>query len=176
MRFAADWYGRPAVVFPMQDAASHLVAAEGRYLDTSTPKSRSAGLKAAGVFVASPGAMGADGVVVVEGPITALSVAACGLPAIALCGHVLRAWLACCLAGRTVFVSLDWDEQGAERHGEAAFRALAAVGARPYRVALSAGVGDWNDHLRAVGLPTMRTELEQAVRGTGILADDWRPS
>jgi phage/plasmid primase-like uncharacterized protein len=165
VRFGCDWYGRAAVVFPMQDAAGHLVAAESRYVDAGAPKSRSAGRKAAGVFVASPGALEADRVIVVEGPITALSIAACGLPAIALCGHVLHERLARCLAGRTVFVALDWDEDGAERQGDAAFRALAGVGARPYRLALPAGAGDFNDYLRAVGLTTMRSQLDEALRG-----------
>lgn len=164
VRFGGDWYGRSAVVFPMQDAAGHLVAAEGRYIDAGAPKSRSAGRKTAGVFVASPGALEADGVIIVEGPITALSIAACGLPAIALCGHVLREWLARCLAGRTVFVALDWDEQDAERHGVAAFRALHAAGARTYRLALPAGAGDWNDVLVTYGIAAMRDALGAALR------------
>jgi hypothetical protein len=164
VRFAGDWYGRPAVVFPMQDASGRLVAAEGRYVDGRTdPKDQSAGAKSCGVFVATPGALDMDGAVVCEGPITALSVAACGLPTIALCGHVLRPWLAWRLALRTVFVTLDWDEQDAERYGDAACRALANVGARPYRLALPAGSGDWNDHLRAVGLAAMRAELRATV-------------
>jgi phage/plasmid primase-like uncharacterized protein len=163
VRFAADWYGRPAVVFPVQDAAGRLVAAEGRYIDAGAPKSRSAGRKSAGVFAAPACAIGADVLVVVEGPITALSIAACGLPTIALCGHALRTWLAAHLAGRVVFVALDWYEPDAERHGRSAFAALHAVGARPYRLTLPVGAGDWNDHLRSVGLPAMRAELEQVL-------------
>ena len=107
--------------------------------------------------------MDAERVIVCEGPITALSVAACGLPAIALCGHLLRPWLAWHLALRTVFVALDWDERDAERYGDTACRALANVGARPYRLALPAGSGDWNDRLRAVGLVAMRAELRAAL-------------
>ena len=38
-----------------------------------------------------------------------------------------------------------------------------AVGARPHRLSPPAGAGDWNDYLRAVGLASMRAELEQAV-------------
>ncbi len=159
-RWAAE-RARGAVVFLVTDAAGNAVDLEARYIDAAAPKSRSTGK--GGVFVATPDALEADHLVVCEGPLTALSVAACGQPAIALCGRVLRPWLAIHLAGRTVFVSLDWHEAGADEAGGAAFGALHAVGARPYRLALPAGSGDWNDHLRAVGLADMRAELEHVI-------------
>jgi len=164
VRFSPDWYGRPAVLFPVCNAAGRQVAVEGRYIDgRGEPKSRSAGPKSHGVFAAAPDALGADGLIVCEGPITALSVAACGQPAVALCGHVLREWLAWRLVGRTVFVALDWDEQDADERGTDACRLLAAVGARSYRLALPSGAGDWNDRLRGVGLAAMRAELKQVL-------------
>lgn len=166
VRFAEDWYGRPSVVFPVQDGAGRLVAAEGRYTDgRADPKGRSAGPKSRGVFEAMPGALAADGVTLCEGPITALSVAACGFPALALCGHVVRPWVVRRLALRDVFVSLDWHEAGAEENGAAACRALAALGARAFRLAPPAG-NDWNDYLQARGLDAMRAELDAAICGT----------
>lgn len=165
VRFSVDWYGRPSVVFPVQDGAGRLVAAEGRYTDgRADPKGRSAGPKSSGVFVAMPGALAADGVTLCEGPITALSVAACGFPALALCGHVVRPWLVRRLALRAVFVSLDWYEEGTEENGAEACRDLAALGARPYRLAPPAG-NDWSDYLQAVGLDPMRAELDAAICG-----------
>ena len=163
VRYSPEWYSRPAVVFPLQDATGRGVAAETRLIDGREPKSLAAGPKSAGVFAAPASAIRADVLAVVEGPITALSLAACGLPALALCGHVLRPWLATHLAGRLVFVALDWDETDRQRDGDEACRALHAVGARPHRLSPPAGAGDWNDYLRAVGLASMRAELEQAV-------------
>lgn len=165
VRFSADWYGRPSVVFAVQDGAGRLVAAEGRYTDgRADPKGRSAGPKSSGVFEAMPGALAADGVTLCEGPITALSVAACGFPALALCGHVVRPWLVRRLALRAVFVSLDWYEDKAEENGASACRDLAALGARPYRLAPPAGA-DWNDYLQARGLDAMRADLDAAICG-----------
>jgi hypothetical protein len=90
---------------------------------------------------------------------------ACGFPALALCGHVVRPWLVRRLALRTVFVALDYEETGREKDAVEACRALAALGATPYRLAPPAG--DWADHLQAVGLKAMRAELAQALKTLG---------
>jgi len=71
--FAPDWYGRPAVCFPIRDRAGVLVAAHGRYIDGPTePKCRTAGDLRLGVY-ATPGALEAPQLVVCEGPFDALS-------------------------------------------------------------------------------------------------------
>jgi len=172
VRFAHEWgsantFVGPAVAFPLQDAAGRLVAAEGRFVTppAGVAKSHSAGAKSRGVFEAMPGALEADGVTLCEGPITALAVAACGFPAVALCGHVVRPWIVRRLALRTVFLSLDWYETGAEESAAAATLALAGVGAKVYRLAPPDGAGDWNDYLQAVGLEAMRRELNTAIVG-----------
>jgi len=165
VRFSRDWYGRPAVVFAVQDGR-RLVAAEGRYTDGGAdPKGRTAGPKSSGVFVALPGALDADGVTLCEGPLTALAVAACGYPAVALCSHVVRPWLVRRLALRAVFVALDWYETGREKDGADACRDLAALGATPYRLAPPDGAGDWADYLQGVGMPAMRAALDGAICG-----------
>lgn len=165
-RYAPDWYGRPAVVFPVQDAAGKLTGAEGRYIDgRADPKSRSAGRKSRGVFVAMPGALDAEGVCIVEGPITALSLAAAGFPAVALCGRTMPAWLPGRLAFRPVLIGLDWYEPNAEEKAAPMYRALVTLGATPYRLAPPADAGDWNDRLQAVGLDALRAELDAAVCG-----------
>lgn len=176
VRYSPTWgsgstFRGPAVIFPVQDAAGKLVAAEGRFMTppADVAKTHSAGPKSRGVFEAMPGALAADGVTLCEGPITALSVAACGFPALALCGHVVRPWLVRGLALRDVFVSLDWHEAGAEENGGEACRALAALGARAFRLAPPAG-NDWNDHLQQVGLAAMRAALDGAICGALIRA------
>lgn len=94
VRYAGLWgsmdtFTGPAVVFPMQDADGKLVAAEGRFMTPPADVATTyrAGAKGGGVFQAMPGALDAVGVTLVEGPVTALSVAACGHPAVALCGQ-----------------------------------------------------------------------------------------
>lgn len=165
VRFAADWYGRPAVVAPVQDERGRMLAAEGRYTDGgTTPKGRTCGPKSGGVFVATPGALDVSGVTLCEGPLTALSVAACGFAAVALCGQTAPPWLARRLALHDVVIALDEGETKTEAAAAALVRALAAYGARPYRLRLPARV-DVNDRLRAVGLDTLRAELDAAICG-----------
>jgi len=163
LRFARDWYGRPAVVAPVQGSDGRLVAAEGRYTDGGTnPKGRTTGPKGTGVFVATPGALDTNWPVLCEGPLTALSVAACGWAAVALCGQKWPPWLAARLAYRDVVVALDEGETKTEAAAAALVRELRAVGATPYRLRWAAGV-DANDRLRAVGVAAMRAELYAAV-------------
>ena len=165
VRYAPDWYGRPAVVCPVQDGAGYLVAAEGRYIDgRADPKGRTAGPKSGGVFVATPGALDVAGVTLCEGPLTALSVAACGFACVALCGQKAPPWLARRLALRDVVIALDEGETKTEAAAAVLVRALVAVGARPYRLRLPAGV-DVNDRLQAVGVDALRAELADAIAG-----------
>jgi hypothetical protein len=165
VRFSADFYGRLAVLFPVQGERGGLIAVEGRYIDGGTsPKNRSAGPKSAGVFVAMPGALEADGVTICEGPITALSIAVAGYPALAVCGHSgLPLWLARRLALRTVLIAFDEGEQDAERGAERIVRELVTRGARPYRLRLPAEYGDWNDFLRARGRDAVDREMKAAM-------------
>jgi hypothetical protein len=166
-RYAADWYGRPAVVFPVQGADGRMLAAEGRYTDGGrNPKGRTCGPKSRGVFEASPGALAAEGLTLCEGPLTALAVAACGYPSAAICGHAgAPEWLMRRLAARggAVFLGFDYDEGGAAELAEGLARELAAFGVRPYRLAPPEGAGDWADYLKAVGLERMRAELTDTV-------------
>jgi phage/plasmid primase-like uncharacterized protein len=172
VRYSPSWgssgtFIGPAVVFPIQGEDGKLAGAEGRFMTppADVAKTHSAGAKSRGVFEAMPGALAADGVTLCEGPITALSVAAAGFPCVALCGHVVRPWLVRRLALRSVIVSLDWYEDKAEENAAQACRALAALGAKPYRLAPPDGAGDWNDRLQAVGLAAMRAELDAAICG-----------
>ena len=65
-RYAADFYGRPAVAFPVRDRAGTLVAVAGRYIDGRTdPKGRAAGRKSLGLF-ATPRGLEVGGLVIRE--------------------------------------------------------------------------------------------------------------
>jgi hypothetical protein len=111
VQWAPNWYGRAAVVFPLRDRGGQLVALAGRHIDRADPKAHDCGPKAAGVF-AMPGAWEAFRVVITEAPIDALSLAAVGVPALALCGTNMPAWLPRALAFRTCVLAPDDDAAG----------------------------------------------------------------
>lgn len=164
-RYAPTWYGRPAVVFPIYDLAGELVAAQGRYLDgRSDPKVRTAGPVSSGVF-ATPGALAAEELVLTEAPIDALTLAACDLPALALCGTVLRPWLLSACAFRRVVLAFDSDDAG-EKASREWTTALQIHGARIERLRPIAGK-DWNELLQLHGIEALCAELVRVLqRGT----------
>lgn len=144
-RFCANWWGRPAVTFPLHDSEGRLTAAQGRYIDgRNDPKTRSAGEIARGVF-ACAGAWDADIIVLTEAPLDALSLAVCDVPALALCGKDLRPWLLPRLAFRRVLVALDADEAGDQAAAEW-LSALRRFGADARRLRPEGGK-DWNELL-----------------------------
>jgi hypothetical protein len=154
VRFARDWYGRPAVVFPLRDLEGREVAASGRYLDRRPPKTRVAGDRKLGAF-APPGALDcpADGaarpgaLVLVEGPCDALALAECDVPAVALVGTAAPAWLPRAAAFRRVVVALDADDAG-DRAAAVVMDALASFARSVERLRPPTGK-DWNDALLA---------------------------
>ena len=92
VRFHQRFLGRPAVVFPLRNAAGQLVAVQGRFIDgkdAEEGKCRTRGPMSAAVF-ATPNGWSGDPwqgrVVITEAPIDALTLAFCGVPALALCG------------------------------------------------------------------------------------------
>lgn len=167
VRFSSDWYGRPAVVFPVQGERGGLVAGEGRHTDgRADPKTHTVGEKGAGVFLAMPGALDAEGVTVCEGPITALSIAAAGYPALALCGQKAPAWLARRLALRTVLIAFDEGEERTEEKAAALAAGFVRYGVKVFRLRCPAAVGDWNDYLMGYGRDAVDRELAGAVLRT----------
>ena len=157
VRWAPTWYGRPAVVFPLRDSAGQLVAMQGRHVDGRTdPKAHDLGPKGAGVF-ATPGAFEASTVIVVEGPICALSLAAAGKSAIALCGTNAPAWLMKRLAFRRVAVAFDADAAG-DAAAPRVIGDLRSFGAQVERWRPT-GVKDWNDLLLLHGADVLGRDL-----------------
>ncbi|MDQ3814905.1 MAG: toprim domain-containing protein [Armatimonadota bacterium] len=177
-RYTSNWFGRPAVVFPIRDLCGQLVAAQGRYLEDSDKdgvaihlcrilpqriqlKTRTAGPKKLGVF-ATPGAVEADVLVIVEAPIDALSLHLCGIPAIALCGKDgWPDWLRVVFGLCPVLIAFDADQAG-----EAAARKLsqefASLSARVGRLRPE-GAKDWNELLQKYRVETLQTALTQEV-------------
>jgi hypothetical protein len=129
-RFSANWpagvqtadgkvtrgFG-PAVVFEFRTPAGDVVAAQGRFIDPPVFDGKPFKVYSVGAISESvfwtPGARDSALIAIAEAPIDALSLAACGLPAIALGGTQNQpAFLAEVLAGRKVVLALDNDAPG----------------------------------------------------------------
>jgi hypothetical protein len=149
---------RECVLFPFADRErKKVVAVNARYLDgnTTRDKTQTAGPRSQGA-VWSPGALARDPVMVVEGPLDALSLFAAGVPALALVGTAGTNWLPEACAGKNVAVALDNDEQG-EAASVRLAEQIAAAGGRPHRCRPS--LNDWNDILRAIGAEALAQQF-----------------
>ena len=152
--FARDWYGRPAVVFPLRDRAGRVVAASGRYLDGRQPKTRVAGDRKLGVF-ATPGAWDAPRRWAgapwrwwsSRGRRTPSRWRSATSPPSPWWGQRAPVWLRRPAAFRRVVVALDADAAG-DRAAEGLLRELAPFARSIERLRPPAGK-DWNDALLA---------------------------
>lgn len=162
VRFAPDWYGRSAVVFPICNQAGQEVAAQGRYIDRrSDPKARTTGPKSQGVF-ATPGAWEADEWIVTEAPIDALSLAASGRPALALVGTSWPEWFPKACAWRHVLAAFDADQAGDDA-AELLMVRVAGFGAQGERLR-PVGAKDWNElRLRLTDCRRLDREIGRQV-------------
>lgn len=161
-RFAPRWYGRPAIVFPIRDREEALVAAQGRYLESSaTPKARTAGPCRDGVFSTKAGIWAADILLVTEAPLDALSLAVCGYAAIALIGTHFPAWLPRACAFKQVLIATDADPAGDAAAAKLA-RALAPYGAKTERLRPAVGK-DWNELLQTQGAAALSQALSAVI-------------
>jgi hypothetical protein len=149
------------VVFPLRDPAGELVGLASRAIDGDyiAPEKQSVGAKKAGVF-ATPGALRADPLVIVEAPIDALALAVCGVPALALVGTSGPTWLPQVAALRCVLIGLDNDVPGDAAAAKLA-RDLGALGARCER--LRPGGKDWAEDLAAGGHAALTARLAALV-------------
>jgi hypothetical protein len=155
VRYARDWFGSAAVVFPMVDRAGQIVAAQGR--SVTGRRLLADGPKRLGVFL-TPGALEADPVVVVEAPIDGLSLALCGLAAIALCGKSGPAWIPKALAFRRVALAFDNDD-GGDQATATLTPLLERYGCTVERWQPAAK--DWNAQLMRDGADELRRALAQ---------------
>lgn len=145
VRFHSQYFGRPAVLFPLVSKDGTVLAVHGRYIDSGQPRMRTAGPKSEAVFATS-GALTATEVGVTEAPIDALSLAWLGVPAVALCGTSWPGWLPGHLRGKTVRVAFDADKAGDGAAADFA-SALSEHGAECTRLR-PIGAKDWNERLR----------------------------
>jgi hypothetical protein len=165
--FANSWGKdiRGAVVFSVFGVTGDPIAAQGRAIEGSGKQTR--GPLKLGIFY-TPGALDADTVAICEAPIDALSLAAAGLPSIAMCGcSGIPAWLSSRLStaarpgySRTVYTATDADEAG----DEAALKLADLLTLCTVKRLRPAGAKDWNELLTTHGLD----ELQQQVTAPDI--------
>ncbi len=166
------WRRFPAVVYPLRDLDNKLVTASGRRIEDAPEFSKvtTASRRGSGVFW-TPGARTDDGpILLVEGPADALSLAACGFPAVARVATDFPPWLPRWAAFRDLYIAWDTDTTG-EGKTQAAADACARTGARCYRLRPPEGTGkDWNDALQAIGADALREYLENAIGAPQLAA------
>lgn len=102
----------PAVIFSAFDQAGNLVAAQARAIIGDTK--RTGGDKQEGVFLSNPDALNANQIAIVEAPIDALILEACGVRTIATLGKSWPTWLSGALEGKDVAMAQDADKDGDE--------------------------------------------------------------
>lgn len=167
VRFAPNWYGRSAVVFPIRDGQGVLVAAQGRYIDGQEPRMRTCGDRKAGLFQTENALAALRGdsfapIVFCEAPIDALSLHACGVSAVALCGsNHFPDWLLRRCFNRDVWAAFDADDAGDKAARELA-DALRLRGAILRRVRPT-GAKDWNESLQSIGRDRLAALLHGAA-------------
>lgn len=159
VRFHPQYFGSAAVMFPVCDRTGQTVALSGRYVVDATPKTRAAGPKSNGAFMApavcESGRIfqalesATPAVIVTEAPIDALSIATAGYPAIACIGTSGPRWLHLACGLKHVLLAFDADEAG-----DAAAAKMEAL-LKPYgayceRMRPEQGK-DWNEMLQVLG-------------------------
>jgi len=161
--YCANWYGRPAVMFAIRDASGEVVAAQGRFIDGKTdPKARTGGLLGQGMFI-TPGSWDATPRIIAEAPIDALTLAAAGYPAMALCGKELRTWVAKKLTLAPVALAFDADSAGDDAAAQWTAE-LRRYGAIVTRLRPTNDAKDWNELAMRDGIEAVKTALQSAMR------------
>lgn len=175
LRFCPTWGavvggpGWPAVMFPLRDEQGAAIGAHGRVI--TGPGKLTRGPTRATVF-ATPGALTAPTFAVTEGPMDALSLALCGLPAVAMIGTTPPYWLCKRTFGRTGLIATDADQAG-DGAAEGMLRLFGSYGGTLERLRPPEGYKDWNEMLCALGADAMGSALRS--RGGVLLMSGSRP-
>jgi hypothetical protein len=171
VRYIADLYSRPAVLFPLVNGDGQFIAAHARFLDSNSPKALTLGKRSLGLFVATNDALEADTIAICEAPLDALACAVAGCSAIAICGVGNGpTWLRNKLSWKNVVIAFDNDKAGNEAAASLA-TTLGTFGVRVtrYLPEINGGpdVKDCNDvlvygskELLAIGLRPPIQEIE----------------
>jgi len=162
VRYSPRWYWRPAVLFPICDQSEKLVAVSGRFIsERNALKTMTGGAKSLGVF-STAGALRSKVIAIAEGPMDALSLAFCHLPAVAMMGTNWPEWLPKAIASKQVLIATDADTAGDEVAGRL-MEALAAD--TPHLLRLRPTIGkDWNGVLMQLGRKLMQDFIRKRIQ------------
>lgn len=111
LMFDVNFYGRPAVVFPLHNQYGHLTALHGRYLNTRRGENKMFTFGSVGGVACLLKSWKSNPLILVEGVFDALSLACCGWESIATVGR-WASWLPEVLAGRVVWLAFDNSRPG----------------------------------------------------------------
>ncbi len=162
------WNRSPAVVFPFFGKDGERKAAQGRRIEDWEGDTKiTLGSKLLGIF-STPGALDSDYVAIVEAPIDAMTLALCGMPALAIGGSSgIPEWLITRLArpiapgmSRTVYIATDADNPGDEAANKIG-KTLQYV----HAIRLRPPVKDWNEFLVKQGLQAVIDYIDQEITG-----------
>jgi hypothetical protein len=161
---------RPAVLLTFANRQGEPVAISARCIDKKPRAHRTIGPKKMGVFYTMPEIWRSPVVVVTEAPIDALSLMACGVPAVALGGCDWPDWLPVACGLKHVVLAFDNDHAGdnAAARLAVAVEPLGAKVARlkPYQAK------DWNETLQNRGVSSMSAWLTCHLRS--IAYHQWK--
>jgi DNA primase len=148
------------VVFPVRDAQGELAAVHTRAIDDAHLNSSkiTRGNKSQGVFYSTLDVFSAPVIAVCEGPVDALALCACGVPAVAMIGTSAPDWLAQKLKDKAVLLATDADKAG----DEAALKLrmnLRTSTKNIFRLRPLAA-NDWAEELELAGAENLREYLQ----------------
>ena len=154
----------PVVYQDQEQQKTRISAVQGRYLfpapaGSDRPDKKTRG-RLKGIFYTVNGTQ-QEYVIVTEAPLDALSLAACGFPALALLGTHYPDWLPAAIGARPAYLATDNDGAGDGAAGKLC-NALAANGGKVYRLKPE-GVKDWNEYLCTHGPAVMEAAIIAAA-------------
>jgi hypothetical protein len=163
---------RPALVFLLQGDTGAYVGLQAVFIDGIPPDIWyrdsevlwRCDLQVCGGVFATANAFTTGRVVIVQRPLDALSLAMCGLPAVATCGFEdTLSWLPeRCQGAKMIYLAYDATAEG-NRLAWSLCKLLKSTGARIHRLKPARWGGDWNAALQRHGPRVIREALRRVM-------------
>lgn len=147
------------VVFPIYDQEGKIVAIHGRAIDENHYASSkiTRGDKSQGLFLSDANVLNKQCLAICEGAIDAMSLAVCGIPAVAMTGTTPPDWFYRKMAFKNILLATDADEAG-DKSALKLQTELIARGAKVFRLRPKS-VKDWGEVLEKLGEDEMQKHL-----------------
>lgn len=147
------------VVFPIYNQAGKIVAVHGRAIDENHYASSkiTRGDKSQGLFLSDANVLNRQYLAICEGAIDAMSLAVCGIPAVAMTGTTPPDWFYRKMAFKNILLATDADEAG-DKSALKLQTELITRGAKVFRLRPKLAK-DWGEVLEQLGEDEMRNHL-----------------